>query len=245
VAEDSAAPALAKVPARVGIIPTTVEEVWRLAQMFARSELVPKSFRGKAEDIVVAITMGAEIGFSPMQALQSIAVINGRPGLFAEGLLGRVMASPLYVDHEEYFEIAPNRLEVEPNRREEITAEDLKLDATCAVCTFVRRDKATPVTRRFSVADARRANLLGKPGPWQEYPSRMLRMRARSWAARDCFPDVLRGIRAIEELRDIPPEPAPARSVRRLSDPPEPEPAAAAAPDEPAAILDAEIADHE
>jgi hypothetical protein len=245
VAEDSAAPALAKVPARVGIIPTTVEEVWRLASMFARSELVPKSFRGKPDDIVVAITIGSELGFTPMQALQSLAVINGRPVLYSEGLLGLIMASPLYVEHDEYFEIAPNRLEVEPNRREEITAEDLKLDTTAAVCTFIRRDKPLPVTRRFSVGDARRAGLLNKPGPWVEYPSRMLRMRARSFAARDTFPDVLRGIRAVEEARDIPPEAAQARSVRRLSDPPEPEPAAAAAPDEPAAILDAELADHE
>jgi hypothetical protein len=239
VAADDPGNALAKVPARVGIIPTTVEEVWRLATMFSRSELVPKSFRGKPDDIVVAITMGAEIGFAPMQALQSIAVINGRPGLFAEGLLGRIMASPLYVDHDEYFA-------VNGDRREDVTADDLKADTTAAVCTFVRKGKPIPVTRRFSVADARRASLLGKPGPWQEYPGRMLRMRARSFAARDAFPDVLRGIRAVEELRDIPPEPEAARTVRRLSDPPEPAPVVEAAPElDENAVLDAEIAANE
>jgi hypothetical protein len=239
--EDSASAAIAKVPARVGVIPTTIDEAWRMASAMARSALVPKAFQNKPEDVLVAITMGAEVGLAPMQALQSIAVINGRPGIWGDGLLALVMASPHYSDHDEYFEIAPNRLEVEPNRREEITAEDLKLDTTAAVCTFIRKGKATPVTRRFSVADARRAGLLTKGGPWQEYPSRMLRMRARSFAARDAFPDVLRGIRAIEELRDIAADEPAVRSVRRLSDPPaEPEPAASE-PDE-AAILDAEIA---
>jgi hypothetical protein len=236
VAADDPGTALTKVPVRVGVIPTSVEEVWRLAQMFARSELVPKAFRGRADDIVVAIVMGAEIGFAAWQAVQSIAVINGRPGLYAEGLLGRIMASPLYVDHDEYFL-------VNADHRDELTAEDLKLDTTAAVCTFIRKGKALPVTRRFSVADAKRANLLGKAGPWTEYPSRMLRMRARSFAARDTFPDVLRGIRAVEELGDIPPEPEAARTVRRLSDPPEPAPVVeAAAPALDDEILDAEIA---
>jgi hypothetical protein len=111
---------------------------------------------------------------------------------------------------------------------------------------FVRRDKATPITRRFSIGEAKRASLLGKPGPWQEYPSRMLRMRARSFAARDAFPDVLRGIRAVEELRDIPAD-APARAVRRLSDPPPlpPDTFPTTTEVDDNAILDAEIAAHD
>jgi hypothetical protein len=234
--EDSASAAIAKVPARVGVIPTTIDEAWRMASAMARSALVPKAFQNKPEDVLVAITLGAEVGLAPMQALQSIAVINGRPGIWGDGLLALVMASPHYSDHDEYFTVP-----IADQRREEITEEDLKLASTAAVCTFIRKGKATPVTRRFSVADARRAGLLTKAGPWQEYPSRMLRMRARSFAARDAFPDVLRGIRAIEELRDIAADEPAVRSVRRLSDPPaEPEPAASE-PDE-AAILDAEIA---
>jgi hypothetical protein len=223
-----------RVPARVGVIPATIDEAWRMAQAMARSALVPKGFQNKPEDVLVAITMGAEIGFAPMQALQSIAVINGRPGVWGDGLLALVMASPEYVDHDEYFEALGGV------RVEGVSVDEMKADATTAVCTFVRRGKATPVTRRFSVAQARKAGLLGKDGPWQTYPDRMLRMRARSFAARDAFPDVLRGVRAIEELRDLPPEPVTTvRTVRRLStiDPDpitvvDPEPAADSIDDE-------------
>jgi hypothetical protein len=69
------------------------------------------------------------------------------------------------------------------------------------------------LTRSFSVADAKKASLWGKAGPWSNYPKRMLQMRARSWALRDAFPDVLRGIGIKEEQHDIPPAPAKAKLI--------------------------------
>lgn len=202
----------AKAPVAMGVAPQDLEQAWRLAQMMAQSELVPKNFRLKPNDVLVAIQMGTEVGFAPMQALQSIAVINGRPGIWGDGFLALIMSSPLYQDHDEFFE-------VNGERRDGLTVEDLKKDDTAAVCTFVRVGKATPVTRRFTIGQAKKAGLLGKEGPWQQYPDRMLQMRARSFAGRDAFPDKLRGISTAEELRDVPvnDEPPPMRVVRRLS----------------------------
>jgi len=192
-----AAAAPTKVPVRMGLAPQSIEEGWRLAQILAQSELVPKNFRGKPADVLVAIELGIEIGFAPMQALQSIAVINGRPSVWGDGFLALIMASPVYKDHEEYYE-------VDGQRQDFVTAEDLKKPTTAGVATFWRKDRATAVTRRFTIAQARQAQLLGKEGPWQTYPDRMLMMRARSWAGRDQFPDVLRGIRTMEEAIDEP-----------------------------------------
>jgi hypothetical protein len=177
--------------------------------MMAKSDLVPKAFRGHPEDVLVAIQLGTEIGFAPMQALQSIAVINGRPSVWGDGFLALIMGSALYRDHAEYYEVAvehrdpvTQQVRVVMAQRDGLGATDLKDDRTCAVCRFYRRGKAEPVTRRFTVAQAKKAQLLGKDGPWQTYPDRMLLMRARSWAGRDCFPDLLRGIRTAEEALD-------------------------------------------
>jgi hypothetical protein len=185
-----------KTPVRIGVSPTSLDEGWRLAQMMAKSDLVPKGFRNKPEDVLVAIQLGAEIGFAPMQALQSIAVINGRPSVWGDGFLALIMASPLYRDHEEYYE-------VDGARMDGLTAEALKKDTTVAVCTFWRRGKPEPVTRRFTIGQAKKAQLFDKRDtPWITYPDRMLLMKARSWAGRDCFPDLLRGIRTAEEALD-------------------------------------------
>jgi hypothetical protein len=60
------------------------------------------------------------------------------------------------------------------------------------------------------VAEAKKAGLWGKQGPWTQYPRRMLQMRARGFALRDAFPDVLRGLVTAEEAADythVEPEP--------------------------------------
>jgi hypothetical protein len=70
-----------------------------------------------------------------------------------------------------------------------------------AVCVAKRKGR-TPVTAKFSVEDAKRAGLWAKQGPWSAYPKRMLQMRARGFALRDAFPDVLKGMITAEEAID-------------------------------------------
>jgi hypothetical protein len=72
-----------------------------------------------------------------------------------------------------------------------------------AVCVAKRKGRK-PVTARFSVEDAKRAGLWGKQGPWSAYPKRMMQMRARGFALRDAFPDVLKGMITAEEAQDYP-----------------------------------------
>jgi hypothetical protein len=193
----STPPATAKVPVHMGLAPKTLDEAWRMAQFMSSSEIVPKQYRNKPADILVAIQYGMELGFPPMQALQSIAVINGRPGVFGDGFLALITSSSLCREHDEYYE-------VEGQRRDGLTVEDLKHDDSTAVCTFWRAGRQQPITRRFSIGQAKKAGLLGKEGPWTNYPDRMLMMRARGFAGRDGFADLLRGVRTAEELRDTP-----------------------------------------
>lgn len=164
--------------------PANFSELSTFATMAAKSAMVPPGFRNKPEDIMLAVQMGSELGLAPMQALQNVAVINNRPAVWGDALIGLCRVSPLCEDIAE-------RIEGEG-------------DNLTAVCTAKRRG-ATPVTVRFSVADAKRAGLWGKTGPWQQYPQRMLQMRARGFALRNAFPDLLKGLITAEEARDIPP----------------------------------------
>lgn len=71
-----------------------------------------------------------------------------------------------------------------------------------ATCRAKRKDQAEEV-RTFSVDDAKLAGLWGKQGPWKQYPKRMLQLRARGFAIRDAFADVLKGMASAEEQEDI------------------------------------------
>lgn len=162
------------------LAPQNIEQALRFAELLSKSNLIPKDFVGNPGNILVAVQWGMELGLQPMQAMQNIAVINGRPSLWGDAVIGIVKASPLC----EYIV-------------EEVTDEG-------ATCRVKRRGEPEQI-RSFSLADAKQAGLLNKPGPWTQYRKRMLQMRARSWALRDVFPDLLRGMPIAEEIMDIEP----------------------------------------
>lgn len=163
------------------LAPQNLEEAFKFAEILSKSRLVPKDFEGNQGNILVAIQWGAELGLQPMQAMQNIAVINGRPSLWGDSVIALVKASPLC----------------------EYVVEDVT--DTTATCRVKRRGEPEQV-RTFTIDDAKKAGLHGKQGPWTQYPKRMMQMRARSWALRDVFPDVLRGMPVAEELMDMPVE---------------------------------------
>ena len=173
---------LAPVTEHRGIRPSNIMELERFATMAAKSNLVPRDYQGRPDNIMVAIQMGSELGLAPMQSLQNISVINGRPAVWGDAMLGLCRASPFFEDIRETLEGAG--------------------EERVALC-LVRRRGSFPVTGRFSVAQAKQAGLWDKTGPWKQYPERMLQMRARGFALRDAFPDVLRGLVSGEEARDM------------------------------------------
>lgn len=153
-----------------------------LSQQLAKSTLIPKNYIGKPTDIYVAMAMGYQLGLPVEQAIQDIAVINGRPCLWGDGLLAVIM------QHDDFEDIIE-----EPMMKGDVV--------TGYTCTIKRKGR-TPTVRRFTLDLAKKAGLLGKQGPWTTSTERMLQLRARSFAARDSFPDALRGIKSREEVED-------------------------------------------
>lgn len=192
------------------IVPQSMEEAYRLGTAVCRAGMAPKGME-TPEKCMIAIMQGMEVGLTPMQSLQRIAVVNGRPTIWGDGAMALVRASGLC----EYV-------------KETIKGEG---DARAAGCAVKRRNEPEEVTRTFSVADAKKAGLWGKQGPWQQYPERMLQMRARAFALRDVFADVLGGLYVREELDDAkveaassttPPSPHSAERVAIVAQPPSP-----------------------
>ena len=163
------------------LTPKSLDEAMRFAEILSKSSIVPKDFSGNPGNILVAIQWGLELGLQPMQAMQNIAVINGRPALWGDAVIALVRSSPVC---------------------EYIYETD---DGNTATCRLKRRGEEEQV-RTFSMNDAEAAGLKDKQGPWKQYPKRMRQMRARAFALRDVFADVLRGMPIAEEIMDIPAE---------------------------------------
>jgi len=163
------------------LTPRNMAEAMQFAETMAVSAFCPKAFQHKPADIVVAVQWASEVGLAPLAAMQNMAVINGKPSLYGDGMMALITGHPEYFGHKEWRE------------------------GDEAFCTIIRMrfGEKVETTRSFSMADAKLAGLISK-GPWRAYPKRMLQMRARGFAARDAFPDALSGVIIKEEAQDYP-----------------------------------------
>ncbi|HSV48411.1 MAG TPA: hypothetical protein VLJ58_21660 [Ramlibacter sp.] len=163
--------------------PRSFDEAWNLATMIAKTDMAPKDYQGKPERCMVAIQWGDEVGLKPLQSVQNIAVINGRPSLWGDSMLAIVRASPLC----KYF-----------IEKWEGSGDSLK-----AICRTHRVGEPEEQMREFSMTDAKTAGLLNKD-TYKQYGKRMIQMRARGWLIRDVYTDLIRGLHMAEEAMDMP-----------------------------------------
>ena len=157
-----------------------VGQVQSFAVELDKNHMLPKNM--DAGQATIAILFGMKMGIDPLAAVQNIAVINGRPCVWGDAC-GAICQALI---EDEFLE-------------EVGKAEEYK-----AIYHVKRKGRSRELTREFGYQDAKRAGLWGKPGPWTQYPKRMMMIRARAFAYRDAFPDLLKGIRIVEEENDTP-----------------------------------------
>ena len=166
------------------IMPKDLDEAVRYADLLANSDMIPKDYQGKPANVLLAMQMGLEVGIRPTQAIQNIGKVGNRPAIWGDLTLALVYAHPQFEGIEEWVEY------------------DDDGTPTRGVCRLQRAGRE--VEQAFTREEAIQAGLWGKSGPWQDYPARMLLMRARAFNVRDTFPDALKGLSVAEEAMDIP-----------------------------------------
>ena len=188
----------------------------------APSTILPSAYRGNAANAFVAAETGAALGLEPLQALASIAVINGRATLSSD-LMAAVIRR------------AGHTLRIVENSPESVTATLIRAD-----------DKKFEFTVTWDKDKAVKAGLWGQRGPWSQYPTQMLRARAITEVARQGASEALMGmiyspedfgatitdtgeVLEAEIVDDAPAKPAPAAKPKPTAKP-------AAAPSQPATL---------
>lgn len=163
--------------ALVKVIP--VDELKQLSTMLSKSTLLPPALRGKEADIAVTVMAGRELGLAPMASLRNIHVVEGKPVLSADMMVGVALSSGLAL----YFKL---------------------VEGTAQIATYETHRKGDPGPQRmsFTIEEARAANLLNKNN-WRQYAPAMLRARAKAALARDVYPDALSGCYIPDEAEEF------------------------------------------
>lgn len=147
---------------------TPAEVSWKTAQRIANTPFVPTAFRGKPESVFAAVLYGEELGLGPMQSLNSIHVIEGKPSMAPELMRALVFK-------------AGHRIDVKVCMNDEV------------ILYGCRADSGSEATVKWTMKDAQNAGLAGR-GAWKTYPRAMLLARATSELCRMLFADVVAGL---------------------------------------------------
>lgn len=161
---------------------TSIEKVWRCAKLIRQSGLCPSSFKND-QQVVIAILRAIELKIPVFQALEGMTVINGRLGIMGDLALALVQGSGLL-------------------EKKSVTYAGEGDELSCTI-TLKRRAKSAQ-DYSFSVKEARAAGIYDRSAVWKSYPKRMTYYRALGFGLRDEFPDVLKGVKTVEELQDYP-----------------------------------------
>jgi hypothetical protein len=188
-----------------GIVPTTFDEVKRIAATAVEAELGGKANDDKPMAVAQAcmkIMKGLELGMTPTMALDVIAFINGRTCIYGKGV--------------------PALIRGRGHKIEEWETGTRMADDWTFHCRITRGDSGEVIERSFSVLDAKQAKLwtqeakikrfkkgggesflIDNDSPWFRFPQRMLPARARGYAAADGAPEALLGMYLAEEMQDV------------------------------------------
>lgn len=161
------------------------EHMWRVAQMFARSTLVPEHFQKQPENCFIAIQMAIRCGVDPMTFLQHSYIVHGRPGIDAQLAISLANNSGVFADRIKW------RFEGEGRNR-----------SCTAYVTDRKTGEVLEATVTWQMVEAEGWNK--KPGSkWLTMPDQMFCYRSAMFLLRKFAPDVILGMHSTEELEDM------------------------------------------
>lgn len=167
----------------------------RQAKWLSTSDLVPKQFKGNIANTVIALEIATRMGASPLAVMQNLYIVHGKPGWSAQFITAAVNSTGKF---------SPLRFQV--------TGE-----GDSKVCVAWALEKATGERLEsppVSIAMAKAEGWYGKDGSkWKTMPDLMLRYRAATFFGRLYAPEVLMGMKTVEEINDVD-EPSVEETIR-------------------------------
>jgi hypothetical protein len=167
---------------------TTIEMLSGLAERLHKAGVFGQEVTS-ADKAFAVLLKGHELGFTPMAAAGSIAIIKGKVSLSADATVALCKRSPACL----YLRLVESTEEV-------------------ATYETQRHGDPSPTSLSYTIAQAKTAGLTGSQ-TWRAHAPAMLRARCGAAIARAVYPDLVAGIYDPDEVAEIVrSEPAPARA---------------------------------
>lgn len=156
--------------------PEVMNGAMQVAKQIAQSTIIPRALQGKPGDVLVVLLTGREFGLQPMQAMRSLHVVDGKPVMAADLMVGLCLG------------------------RREVCEYFVLVESTGDRATYkTKRVGTQEVVLTWTLKQAQQAGVTGKDN-WKKYPDAMLRARCASALARAVYPDLMAGTYDPDEL---------------------------------------------
>lgn len=159
----------------------------RVAIMMAKSNLVPENYRGEANipNVMIALEMANRIGASPLQVMQNLYVVHGKPSWSSQFIIASINSCGKF---------SPLRF-------------DIVGEGDNMACVAWAYDKATKDRLdgpKVTMAMAKAEGWTSKNGSkWKTMPELMIRYRAAAFFGRLYAPEIMMGMHTAEEVMDV------------------------------------------
>ena len=201
----------------------------RIAKMLASSTLVPEQYRSVVKvkagkdnfgnmqyreeenpnglsNCIIALNMANRMGADPLMVMQNLYLIEGRPAWSSQFIMaainscGRFSALRFDLDDLGETEVEYQETVWENRQKKTITKKVTVKNLTCVAWAIERETGERIESSKITMEMAVKEGWYGKNGSkWQTMPEQMLRYRAASFFGRVYAPELLMGLRSVEE----------------------------------------------
>ena len=167
--------------------PKQLNTLVKLANMMARSKIVPDTYRGDPDSCFVACEMANRMGVSPIFIMQNLYIVNGRPAWSGQACISLINGTGLYGPLDFVY-----------------VGEKGTPSYGCYAQATRKSDGAIHTGTVVDYAMAEAEGWTSKKGSkWLTMGDQMLRYRAAAFFARVYCPHALMGLKTVEEVKDI------------------------------------------
>jgi hypothetical protein len=162
-------------------------QLYRVANVFAASDIVPEHYRNKPANCFLALQMATRLEIEPMMFIQNSYIVHGKPGLQAVVSIALVNSRGPFTGPIQWKFAG--------------TIKDKTRQCT-AYATHKVTGEVCEVTVSWAMVEAEGWNK--KTGSkWLSIPDLMFQYRSASFLAKLYCPEVILGLPTAEELQDI------------------------------------------
>jgi len=160
-----------------------MDKAYKFACIIAKSDIVPAHYKGKPENVFIAVQTAYRMNLDPMMIMQSTFVVSGKLGMTSAFAISLANSSGL----------------LDGGIRYRIDGSDAQLKVTAY--TNLKKN-GEEISFTISMREAQAENWTKNP-KYKTLPELMLRYRAATLLIRTHIPEVLNGMHMVEELEDV------------------------------------------